>query len=250
MIAYNGSALFNSSRIFIFLLISFISVSCNKPKITSKLSSRDSIMDSYFQILDSLPFEDTLSLNFQLLKAYHRNDTAILREVYLNKVNLSHSVQRVPKRHRCDTNGLVNVMDCDEGYRFSYSASFCDKFAIVTVQKVSGGMALQSVLYQIDSKTQGCIIVKQGNKKFDDKAWNSFSEELGFADFWGLKEENGDIGLDGSSLNIFGLRKSKASHNIEYKEIRRWSPEKTAIGQVFRYILDLSDIEAECFHYE
>lgn len=240
----------NGRRIFTFLFIILIGVSCNKPKVALKLSSRDSIMNSYFQILDSLPFEDTLSLNFQLLKAYHRNDTAVLREVYLNKVNLLHSVQRIPKRHRCDTNVLVNVMDCDEGYRFSYSASFCDKFAIVTVQKVPGGMAVQSVLYQIDNETQGCTIVKQGNRRFDDKAWNSFSEELDFADFWGLKEENGVTGLDGSSLNIFGFRKSWIPQDIEYKEIRRWSPEKTAIGQAFKYILDLSDIEVECFHYE
>jgi hypothetical protein len=206
-------------------------------------------MNNYFQIIDSLPFEDTLSLNYQLLKAYHRNDTAFLRKVYLNKVNRLLHVQQTPKRHRCDTDALVNVMDCEEGYRFSYSASFCDRFAIVTVQKVSGGMAVESVLYRFD-EAERCTVVKHTNKRFDAKAWDSFNDKLQFADFWGLREENDDVGLDGSSLNIFGFKKSGIPQDTEYKEVRRWSPENTAIGQLFKHVLDLSEIEADCFHYK
>lgn len=238
------------SRLFLpFLLIAVINVSCNKPKVTPELSSRDSIMSNYFQILDSLSFEDTLSLNFQLLKAYHRNDTAFLREAYRSKVNQLHHIQQTPQRHRCDTDVLVNVMDCDEGYRFSYSTAFCDKTAIVTVQKVSGGMAVESVLYKFDEEER-CTIVKHNNKRFDDKAWHSFSAKLAFADFWSLREENDHVGVDGSSLSIFGFKKSGISQDTEYKEIRRWSSENTAIGHVFKHVLDLSDIEADCFRYK
>lgn len=238
-----------SRRIFPFLLIVLINVSCNKPKVTPVLSSRDSIMSNYFQVLDSLSFEDTLSLNFQLLKAYHRNDTAFLQDAYRNKVSLLHHVQQTPKRHRCDADVLVNVMDCDEGYRFSYSASFCDKFAIVTVQKVSGRMAVESVLYKID-ETRRCTIIQHNNRRFDDKAWHSFNAKIGFADFWSLKEQNDNIGVDGSSLSIFGFKKSGISQDTEYKEVNRWCPENTAIGQVFKYILNLSDIEADCFRFK
>lgn len=205
-------------------------------------------MSNYFQILDSLPFEDTLSLNFQLLKAYHRNDTAFLREVYRNKVNRLLHVQQAPKRHRCDTAALVNIMDFDEGYRFSYSASFCDKVAIAMVQRAPQGMVVESVLYQFDE--DGCRIVKHNSKRLDDKAWHLFKGKLKFADFWGLREMNDNVGLDGSSLNIFGFKKSGMPHDTEYKEVRRWSPENTAIGQVFKHILDLSDVEADCFHYK
>lgn len=140
-------------------------------------------------------------------------------------------------------------MDFDEGYRFSYSASFCDKAAIVVVQKVPGGMVVESVLYQFD-EAEGCRIAKHNSKRLDEKAWFLFNEKLKFADFWGLREANDNFSVDGAYLNIFGFKKSGMPHDTEYKEVRRHSPENTAIGQVFKYMLDLSDVDADCFHYK
>lgn len=240
----------NEATSFIFTVAIMVLSSCgNKPKTSSPYSYRDSIMRDYFSLIDSLPDEDTLSRDFHLLKAYYKNDTSSLREFHTNLLNSLHYVQQRPTNERCNTSLLINVMDFPEGYRFGYSRAFCNKWVVITVSKIENGMVIQSILYEEVYETKECKILSQISKKFDNKAWDLFEQKVNYVDFWNLNVSN-QSGADGSSLTIDGYRRYGGSKDYKYKSVYRWSSEDMAVGELFKHVLDLSDIKVDCFKFE
>jgi len=227
-------------------------ISCkNNPSTLTSSQNRDSLMKKYFLAVDSLPYLDSLDLNFRLLKAYYNNDT--------NFINKSlDEVTKVLKRHRNDTvfsNLFYNQPPLDslnfkEGYRFNYDAAFCTTAVTITIGKHTDSIIMDIFLFDESVYTErNWKIINHFTKKLNKKDWDDLIRDLDFADFWALKETNDDLGLDGSNLRVEGYQRPVNAFMGNYQSIYRWTAEETAMGVTFKRLLDLSGIKVECFHF-
>lgn len=75
----------------LYLVILLISCSGNAGE-KQEANERDRIMSHYFSTIDSMPFQDTASEDFRLLKAYYKNDTVYLNKRYKQALDLLRQV--------------------------------------------------------------------------------------------------------------------------------------------------------------
>ena len=225
-------------------------IACNdKTDRHSSIQDRDSIMTKYFQVVDSLPYFDTLDQDFRLLKAYHTGDTALLRKTYDNLAGLLKYRNEMLDTHICDEPVALNTLNYEEAYRFSYGAAFCNKTAILTIGKSGDSITVDLYLYEYNDKQTECKILKHTTQLADKKTWNVLKNGIEESDFWGLKKDNGRHGMDGSGLTVTGYERPINAFEGRYKKIYRWAAEEMTIGILFKNLLELSDTKVDCFHY-
>ena len=231
-----------------FILILLIACKSNSEK-HAEIQARDSIMVKYFQVVDSLPYSDTLDGKFKLLKAYHTNDTSYLKTSYKETEDLLKYREEMLTLPLCEQFPLLNKLNFEETYRFSYEAAFCNKSTTVTIGKKSDTITLDTYLYEFNDKQTDCKTISHTTKQLSERDWTDFLNGIDYADFWGLKEDNGRHGLDGSSLQVIGYERPKNAFQGRYKKVYRWAAERTAIGELFKKLLYKSGINVSCFPY-
>lgn len=231
------------------LLLIFI-LSCkdrsNKNNVTQ---DRDSIMSKYFQVLDSLPYSDTLDLKLKLLKAYHNNDTNYLNKQYFEIAALLKSSKQIIESNVCEEPVPINKLNFEVSYRFNYGAAFCDTAVTMTIGKLKDSITLDFYLYQVNNGQTACKTIIHTIKQVDNKVWEVLIKGIALSDFWGLQEDNGRFGFDGSNLRVTGYERPINAFEGRYKTIYRWAAEDMATGQLFKRLLDLSGNKVDCFHY-
>lgn len=206
-------------------------------------------MMDYFSVIDSFPRFDTLRENFRLLKAYHKNDTAYLRQSYNQLISSLRTWHDLDTTTSCEKPTPMRLLDYKEAYRFSYSAAFCDTLITMTVGKGESEFVAEVMLYARDSLKNKCVTVKRFEKKLDKQAWDKLLKGIRYADFWGLQPANDERGFDGSSLYVFGFKKRINAFQGRQKVIYRWGAERTAIGTVFKDMMDVTGTSVSCFHF-
>lgn len=237
------------TRILSFFLLTLL-FACNDKTIKhSAMLDRDSIMTKYFQVIDSLPYFDTLDLKFKLLKAYHKNDTTYLRKSYDEIANLLKYRKDIIESHFCEEPALLNALNYEESYRFSYGASFCDKAVNITIGKSGDSIMLDLYLIEYSDKQTKCKTIKHTTQLANKQIWDTLVKGIEQADFWGLKEDNGRHGMDGSGLRVTGYERPINAFEGRYKTIYRWAAEEMTIGVLFKKLLYLSGTKVDCFHY-
>ncbi|MFN8437810.1 MAG: hypothetical protein U0V72_09230 [Cytophagales bacterium] len=237
------------TRLFILILLTFIFGCKENTNKTNHTRDRDSIMTKYFQTLDSLPYSDTLDLNLKLLKAYHNNDTGYLKKQYFKKAELLKYRKKLKELPACEEPIPINKLNFEESYRFNYGAAFCDKVVTITIGKFKNEITLDFYLYQVNNEQTKCKTIRHTIKQVDNKVWEELKKGIAVSDFWGLEEDNGRYGLDGSSLCVIGYERPINDFEVRYKMIYRWAAEDMVIGQLFKRLLDLSGNKVDCFHY-
>lgn len=206
-------------------------------------------MTKYFQVIDSLPYIDSLDQDFKLLKAYHTGDTAFLRKNYDNVAGLLKYRKEMLENHICEEPAALNTLNYEEAYRFSYGAAFCDQSANLTIGKSGDSITVDLYLYEYNDDQTECKILTHTMQLADKSTWDILINGIEQSDFWGLKEDNGRHGVDGSVLTVTGYERPIKAFEGRYKKIYRWSAEAMTIGILFKKLLDLSGTKVDCFHY-
>lgn len=225
-------------------------LACSDDSQKSKpLSTRDFIMQDFFKAIRSSPDIDTTREEFILLKAYYENDTTSLRKLQRETIDGLKSRNEVLDSLACKALLPLHSLDYEEAYRFKYRVSFCDTSVIITVGKSKSNITLHMVLYKRNSRAEKCDIIRKFEKKLDEKAWTKLRDGIDFADFWGLRATNDELGFDGSSLRVYGYESVSALIG-KHKGIYRWAPEEKAIGILFKDVLDMSGVRVKCFRHD
>lgn len=206
-------------------------------------------MAKYFQVIDSLAYIDTLDQDFKLLKAYHIDDTAFLRKTFDDITRLLKYRNEMLESHICEEPAPLNTLNYEKAYRFNYGAAFCNKSANLTIGRSGDSLTADLYLYEYNDTQTECKIIKHTTQFVDKKIWDTLIAGIEQADFWGLKEDNGRHGMDGSGLTVTGYERSINAFEGRYKKIYRWAAEEMTIGILFKKLLDLSGIKVDCFHF-
>ena len=206
-------------------------------------------MHDYFIAVDSFPRFDTLTEDFQLLKAYYRKDTSYLRRSYNDLIRHLRSWDGFDSTPGCEVPSPIHLLSYEKSFRFSYGAAFCDTSMIMTIGKQKSEIIAETLLYTFDISRTRCVTVKKVRKRLEQQAWDKLQKGIRYADFWGLKGDNDMRGCDGSGLYVLAFEKSVNAFRGRYKVIYRWAAERTAIGTVFKDMMDETGTNVSCFHY-
>ena len=147
--------------------------------------------------------------------------------------------------------GIVEAeqMDFEEVYRFNYSAAFCNKAVTITIGRRLDSITLDLYLFDVNNGESECKTISHIIKQLDKKNWEDLIKGISYTDFWGLKEDNGRHGSDGSSLRVSGYERPIKAFEGKFKTINRWAAEDMAIGALFKKFLDLSGTKISCFYF-
>jgi hypothetical protein len=186
---------------------------------------------------------------FRLLKAYHDNDMNYLAYRYSEVADLLKLRKEIIKSHGCEEPIPVYKLNFEEVYRFHYGAAFCDKAVILTIGRIKDSITLELYLFEKKYGETECKTIRHEIRPLDKQVWDVLMEGIHFSDFWGLQEDNGQEGYDGSTLSITGFERPIKAFKGRYKIVHRWAAENTAIGKLFKRLLDLSGNKVDCFHF-
>ncbi|MBR9860212.1 hypothetical protein GYB22_05595 [bacterium] len=207
-------------------------------------------MDEYFTLAKSSGLHDSSEFNYTFLEAYHENDTSFLAE------QLASLKYRANYGHKKDVIQIPSIYsyNFDEVYRFTYSAAFCNKSAILTIGKNAYKQIIDLYIYEqhrpfSPQDTFEGINIHHQKITIDSNVWKKLQEGIYHSDFWGLMQDNGEWGFDGSTLTVAGYNKYGTTPD-QTKIIRRWAAEEMAIGKLFKQILDETGTVVECFRYK
>ncbi len=228
--------------ILILLIISLFS--CTEESSNAKTALKDSVLKTHLLEVDSLDFYDTTDINYKLIKAYYNNDTLSLKKI----AESIYSNKRFKKQWEFSDScvHLTKLKDskADSIYRFIYSQAFSPYETNLTVSKTGDTARIHLVVYQTSRDTIPCEIIDEFDKILSIKEWNEFDASLSSADFWGLKDDNGIHGVDGSDLTIYAFIKGDNSnwHPRKTQKVTRWSPYNLPINDcyelLFKFIAD------------
>ncbi len=199
-------------------------------------------------MVDTLPYYDTTTLEFRLLKAYSLNDTTTLKRLVerLKKMNTKADWQI--NLDSCVKQEAFKDVNSEEAYRFNYSSAFCPYRTSITIIKYKDSTVLNTVVYQYAWDTVPCKIIEQSAVAIDSLSWAKFQESLRLADFWGLKTDNGIHGVDGDVLEVYGFKQgTNPDWNPDKTNfISRWTPAYNSILDSFVILLKYSKTKKGC----
>jgi len=203
-----------------FSLLSLITfTSCNiKSRGDSKTALRDSVTRNYLMANDSTGQTDTSNIDYKILKAYTKNDTAFFHQL---QNDLDKKVKERPNWDLWNSDiplTKLQNLNADEAYRFIFSVVSSPYYDVVTITKRQDSIKLYYVHFNRDdiNYTPPQITVSDSTK-LSLEQWDEFTNKLSYADFWGLKKENGWRATDGSDLSVIGYRKGNLSIGIKEK---------------------------------
>ena len=236
-------------RFFPLLLISLI-FSCQERRTGEvRIEMRDSIVKEYLALLDSVAWADSLSPQHKLLVAYNNNDTVVLiKEIQSLRAAITES-RKYPNPTSCFEPQAINKYGFAEAFRFQYSAAFCDQSVNITVGERNDSVLIYGYHYTHNYMTDSCVSVDSSKRLLTKTQWIEIRSSIDRADFWGLKVRNGISGMDGSSLAVTGYQRPINAFQGRYNRISRWAAEKSALGESFKLVLEMSGIKVPCFHY-
>jgi hypothetical protein len=190
------------------LIIVLCSDSCRVDKAhDSNISTKDSILKEYISKVDSLPYYDTSSIEFRLLKAYSANDTAGLRKILDRFREDNSEIEWEKKEDSCVHQPEFRDIVADEKYRLDYTPPLCPFTSSTTIVRYHDSTILTTVVYEAAWEKKPCRVLDQSTVLIDESRWEEFQESLVAADFWGLKPHNGFSCNDGNTLEVYGFKK-------------------------------------------
>ena len=206
--------------IFIVLAFTFFNYSCKTDTSSqTNYSAKDSILEKYISIVDTMPYYDTSTIEFKLLKAYSSNDTNTLKKLVGHLEIMNTKLDWQISLDSCVKQQAFEDISAEEKYRFNYSSAFCPYTTSTTIIKYKDSTVLNTIVYQYAWDTLPCKIIDKSTISIDSPSWDKFQESLEGADFWGLKPDNGKHGVDGSTLEVYGFKKGTNSE---------WNPDKSS----------------------
>ncbi|MBI4946611.1 MAG: hypothetical protein HY840_09440 [Bacteroidetes bacterium] len=233
------------------LLLAFalINYSCNTNTFhQTNNETKDSILKKYISIVDTLPYYDTSSIEFKLIKAYSSNDTNTLKKLVGHFENMTRKLDWQINLDSCVKQQAFKDIRSEEKYRFNYSAALCPYATSATIINYKDSTVLNTIVYQYAWDTLPCKVIEQTTVAIDSVGWAMFQESLEVADFWGLRPDNGEHGVDGSTLEIYGFKKGTNSEWDPDRSnfIERWSPAYNSILSSFTLLLKYSKTKKGC----
>ena len=232
------------------LLLPIIVFSCKTTPAVHKTEqdTRDSLLKRYFVKLDSLPFHDTTTIDYKLLKAYYFKEDSILKMLQGNFDRINTKSDWQINLDSCVRQDTFKDIKVEEVYRFVYRSAFCPYRTSVTIKKNKDSIVLNTLVFQYAWDNRPCIVIEQHSTQVDSLNWDKFQQSLQVADFWGAKEDNGDHGVDGSTLEVYGFIKGSGSYWNPDKSnyISRWCPGLLPIMESFGQLLKLSKTKKGC----
>jgi hypothetical protein len=236
-------------KTFISILVVWTLFACKQPmKNFGTDSFNDSIVREYLSWRDTLFMSDTLELDYRVLRAYKNNDTAFFRRLQKQITQLKQY-----KRWQDTFFHLAELKDIGvyQAYRFYYSAGYCDKEITLTITEKDDSINEHFIFYDhpVYSSTSQlpvkCHIITEGRRKLTKKDWYNFEDAIDSADFWGLKEDNGERTLDGNSLSVEGYIAGDSVFKTPAKHSGVWrvSSERTGLFKMYLAAARLAAIE-------
>ncbi len=148
----------------------------------------------------------------------------------------------------CAKNQEFDTLKADEAYKFVYESSFCHYFTVATITQNGNKIIARTIVYENASLMDStpCTIAQQNEIILDSISWEKFQYELRNSDFWGLKEDNGSRGVDGSSLDVLGYQKSFEGMGERRSYVTRWSGSLDRLLEPFMLILRFCKINKGC----
>jgi hypothetical protein len=230
------------------ILLATVLYSCHQNSTqNNSANTRDSVLSSFLNMVDSLPYYDTTNLNFQLVKAYKHNDTSKLKKL----AGYIHATSTTPWMHAylkpCAIHVEFDTLTADEAYKFSYESSFCDYYTIATITKRGNRIKAIATVYKNASTMDSipCTIAQQYETDIDSASWVKFQQAIFAADFWGLKKDNEYHGVDGSSLAVQGYQRYLKG-NPRRSDVSRWSRSMDNLLPPFLMLLRFCKILKGC----
>jgi hypothetical protein len=230
-----------------------VSYSCNtRPNKNEKYSLKDSVLAKHFESIETSDDFDSTDLNYKMLRAYANNDTSFFRKRESDIADDERYNKQWQFMDSCIHEPKLHSLPVDEAYRFIYSAAFCPYKMHITVSRKADSSNLHFILYQTAWDTVECKIINEYDKKITSKNWQDFMQSLSFADFWGLKKDNGVHGLDGTSLTVTGYKKGDSMYNVpaQFTYVYRWGHEWTSLNDPFKLIHKFSGNKNGCIWFE
>lgn len=235
----------------IFFLITLLAVLCSCNHTTNHIPTaayKDTIVKDHLQYIETVGEYDTTDLNYKVLKAYVKNDTAYFRKLQSDIEENKRFRKQWEVLDSCIHQPKVQELNADKAYRFIYNSAFCPYRINITISKSGDSSNLHFILYQFKWDTASCRIISEYNKPLTDKNWEDFTEAIQKADFWGLKKENGLHGLDGDDIKVWGFEKGDTAYNrqIKFNYVERWLTTKSSLADPFHLLLKLSGNKKGC----
>jgi hypothetical protein len=229
-----------------FCLLSFFCIvllaSCNSPtaKVDSINLAKDTILKQFVAQADSFTYFDTIDANYRLLRAYLYNDTGFLSN---HLKELKYTIWTIPKDLQfdsCATTPPLNTLGSDEAYRFIFEEAFNYYKTNITISRSSAGAKMHFLIYRPKASEGPCQIINEYDKQLTSAQWDTIVKSLRYADFWGLRGENGQMGIDGSNLYIDGFRRGQDGNRDKMHRIYRWSPNESSIWDAYKSVYRFS----------
>ena len=234
-----------------FLAVPLIVVfSCHtKPKMVVAVPLRDKVAEEYLRGIDSVQGFDTTERNYQLLRAYIRNDTNLLIEFRKNEESDKQNDHLWDAMDSYVHQPKLQDLGVDEAYRFNFSFAFCPDKLDVTMSKKDSTVNLHFIRYRYQWDTKSGSILDEYDKELTIKDWDDFKQAMDHTDFWALKKSNGINGLDGDNIIVSGYIKGNTSFRrpARFNLVRRWGVHGTSLGEPFDLALILSDNRKGCY---
>lgn len=212
------------------------------------IRDKDSILKRYLTIIDTLPYYDTTTNEYKILRAYNFNDTGKLKTILEYTKGSSRKPEWEINMDSCVKQTAFKDLKSEEAYRFNYSAAFCPFHTSATIAKYKDSIILETIVYQHAWDTTPCKVIGRTSIDVDSLSWAKFQESLTTADLWGLKRYNERRGADGDNLDIYGFRKgTNAQWNPDKSTfVSRWDPASTPILDCFVLLLKYSKTKKGC----
>jgi hypothetical protein len=241
-----------------------IFICCRQSSIVKEhVSLKDSVLKKHFAMIDSLDFYDTANQDYRMLRAYINNDTVFfanmkremdMQSQYLYPAGLDSCV--FPKK--------ISELQVDEAYRFIHSQSFCDFGQAITISRIENSIKLhytEYILPDCDGQTKeitfkngthyyvksNCVQIKEFTKSLKEEDWYKLESAINNADYWGLKQHNARIMVDGSSWQVDAYTKQpRYPGNQQIHSVSRQSPSLKAFRELGMLFMKLSGEKTMC----
>ena len=214
-----------------------------------KISKRDSLVSKFLDITDSLPWTDTVDHQRKLLLAYRNDDTAYLRRTVEEVQDLMKFRDEFSRRPSCPETSGLDITTFEEAYKFEYGTAFCNQGITIIVGERNDSVLLLGYHNKFDYFTDSCLSYTYIEKPLTKAQWEIIQQHTLRADFWGLKPKNDRNGVDGSGLTVTGYQRPVNAFQGRYHKVYRWAAEKMALGELFKNVLDLTQIKSHCFRF-
>ena len=191
--------------------------------VRSECDSRDSLISQDIALSESYSYSDTTNPNYRFLKAYSRKDTAYLSR-FLEA--FKQSMFAVPELliDSCMAAKALISSGTKEAYRFIFQEAWGSYTASITVFHSDSMSNMHVLFYKPKVSDKPCQLLTEYDKALSSAQWDSIRNALNYAEFWGLRGDNGRPGIDGTTLLIDGYKQGNDLEADRQYHVYRWQP--------------------------